>query len=200
MKFYGDANLQQNELQNAVLSTLTTFPTTPKVGQVAFVNSIVYICVTAGSLPVWVPLTREITAYTHSQNTDSATWTINHGMNTTSINVQVYDTNNRAVIPDNVEVLNPDSVQVTFSTAIQGRAVVLTGHFDGNVKPTYAYTFYQSSADTTWTINHNLGYAPIVRVFIGNQEVQPATITHTNSNNTTTITFNTAQVGYARLI
>lgn len=200
MKFYGDANLQQNELQNAVLPVETAFPVSPKVGQIAFVNSIVYICVSlAGDLPVWVPLTREITAYTHNQSAAAATWTVNHGMNTTSVQVQIFNAANQVVIPDEIETLNPDEVQITFNTAIQGRAIVLTGHFDGNVKPTYAYTHYQSSASATWVIVHNLGYNPIVRVFIGNQEVQPASITH-DSTNQTTITFGSPQVGYARLI
>lgn len=200
MKFYGDANLQQNELQNAVLPVETAFPVSPKQGQLAFVNSTVYICVSvAGGLPVWVPLTREITAFTHNQNTESATWTINHGMNTTSVQVQIFDEGSRVVIPDEIQVLSPDSVQVSLAYPAGGRAVVLTGHFDGNVKPTYAYTFYQSDAETTWTINHGLGYNPIVRIFVGNQEVQPASITH-DSTSQLTVTFNTAQAGYARLI
>jgi hypothetical protein len=200
MKFYGDANLQQNELQNAVLPIETAFPASPKVGQIAFVNSIVYICVSLGSsLPVWVPMTREITAFTHNQSVSSDTWTIEHSLNTTSVQVQIFDGSNRVLIPDEVEVLTPNTVQVSLSTAITGRAVVLTGHFDGNVKPTYSYTHYQSPASTSWVIVHGLGYNPIARVFIGNQEVQPQSITH-DSTNQVTITFATAQVGYARLI
>lgn len=200
MKFYGHANLQQNELQNAVLPIETAFPASPKVGQIAFVNSTVYICVSlANSLPVWVPMTREITAYTHNQSIASATWTINHGLNTTSVQVQVFDDAQRVVIPDEIEVLTPDTVQVSLSTLAIGKAVVLTGHFDGTVKPTYAYTHYQDQAATEWVITHNLGYNPIVRVFIGNAEVQPQSIVH-DSVNQTTITFSVAQAGYARLI
>lgn len=199
MKFYGHANLQQNELQHAVLSTLTTFPTAPKQGQIAFVNSTVYICVTAGDLPVWVPLTREITAYTHNQYSLASTWSITHNLNTTSVNVQVYDGTNNVIIPDAIITNSPTSVSVTFSAAQAGRAVLVSGHFDGYQKPLYAYTHLQSAASTSWSITHNLGYNPIVRVFIGNQEVQPASITH-NSANQVTIAFTTAQVGYARLV
>jgi hypothetical protein len=199
MKFYGHADLQKNQIQNAALQTLSSFPSVPVVGQIAFVNSIVYICVTAGSLPIWVPLTREITAYTHTQASAASTWSITHGLNTTSVNVQVFGTDSRVVIPDEIEVTGNNTATVTFGTGVAGRAVVISGHFDGNVKPTYSYTHYQSSASTTWVIVHNLGYNPIVRVFIGNQEVQPLSITH-DSTNQVTITFNTAQVGYARLI
>lgn len=199
MKFYGHANLQQNELQNAVLSTATSFPSTPVVGQLAFVNSVVYICVGAGSLPVWVPLTREITAYTHSQSTAASEWNISHGLNTTEVNVQVYDGTNKMFIPEEVTIVSKSAVTVSLGTAMTGRAVVVTGSFEGNPKPSYAYTYYQDSTASTWTIDHNLGYNPIVRVFVGTDEVQPATISHPTVNQTV-VTFNSAVTGYARLL
>lgn len=199
MKFYGHANLQQNEIQNAALSTLSTFPAAPVVGQLAFVNCVVYICVGSGDLPVWVPMTNEITAYTHSQPTVAQVWTVNHNLNTTSVNIQVYDNLNVTIIPNEVLTNDMNTATISFNTAVAGRAVVVTGQFDGNMKPTYAYTHYQNTASTTWTITHNLGYNPIVRVFIGNQEVQPSSIIHT-STSVVTITFSTAQAGYARLI
>lgn len=200
MKFYGHANLLQNEIQNAALQTLTSFPTSPVVGQLAFVNSIVFICVSSlNSLPVWVPLTREITAYTHTQSEPVSSWNIVHNLNTTSVNIQVFDANSRAVIPDEIETTSPNTAIVTFGSNQAGRAVIVSGHFDGNVKPTYAYTHYQSVASTTWVITHALGYNPIVRVFIGTSEVQPKAIVH-DTVNQVTITFETPQVGYARLI
>lgn len=199
MKFYGHANLQQNELQNSVLSTLSTFPATPKQGQVAFVNSTVFICVTAGELPVWVPLTREITAFTFNQDSAVQTWNITHTLNTTSVIAQIYDLSGSLIVPDSFTINSPTTATANFNTSQAGRAVLVTGYFDGNQKPNYAFTFYQSSSSTTWTIVHNLGYYPIVRVFVGNQEVQPATVTF-DSTNQVTVTFTTAQAGYARLL
>lgn len=199
MKFYGHANLQQNELQNAALSSLTSFPVGPVVGQLAFVNSIVYICVGTGALPVWVPLTREITAYTHTQASASSTWNISHGLNATDVNIQVYGTDNKVLIPDEIVADAPTTATVYFNAAVAGRAVVVTGSFDGNPKPAYAFTYYQNSASTTWVITHNLGYSPIIRVFIGTSEVQPSSIVH-NSVNQATISFTTPQAGYARLL
>jgi hypothetical protein len=200
MKFFGHANLQQNELQRAVIPLNTNFPTTPVVGELAFTNSILYICVSvADDLPVWVPLTREITLYTHNQSTSSTKWTITHDLNTTSVLVNVYDAANKMVIPSDISVDSPSQITVSLNTEMTGRAVVLSGHFDGNVKPTYAFTYYQTDSSTTWTIVHGLGYQPIVRVFIGNQEVQPLSIVH-DSVNQVTITFTTPQVGVVRLI
>lgn len=200
MKFYGHANLQQNQLQNAVLPFDTNFPASPKIGQIAFVNSTVFICVSiSGGLPMWVPMTREITAFTWNQSTASDTWNISHGLNTRSVQVQIFDNANMAIIPNEIELISAAAVKVTFAVPIVGSAVIITGHFDGNVKPTYAYTHYQASASTTWVIPHNLGYNPIIRVFVGNQEVQPMIINH-DSTMQTTITFSAAQSGYARLI
>lgn len=200
MKFYGNANLQQNLLQNAVLPIETAFPVSPKVGQLAFVNSIVFICVALGNgLPIWVPMTREITAYTHTESSPKYQWDISHNLNTTSTNVQLFDDQGRVVIPDEIEVVSANQIAVKFNVQFAGRAVVLTGHFDGNVRPTYSYTFNQDNASTQWTINHNLGYNPIVRVFVGTSEVQPQSVNHPTVNQTV-VTFSTAQVGYARLI
>jgi len=199
MKFFGHANLQQNELQNAVLSTLTSFPINAKVGQVAFVNSTVYICVSAGDPPVWVPLTQEITAYTHVQSTVSLLWNITHNLNTADVHVQVYNTSNQVFIPAEITITSPTTCTVELNTAQTGKAVVIAGHFTGTTKPVYQYTHYQSTSSTSWTIDHALGYNPIVRVFIGTAEVQPLTITHPTTNQTV-VTFTTAQVGYARLL
>lgn len=203
MKFFGNANLQQNELQNAVLPLAQSFPNTPKVGQLAFVSNIVYICIQANdpNPPVWIPLTREITTYTHVQNAASSVWTVVHNLNTVAVNIQVYSSANRFILPEEIEVIDPNTAIITFPSdgQLSGRAVVVAGHLDGNVKPTYAYTFYQSESATTWTIDHNLGYHPVVRVFIGVNEVQPTSISHPSLNQTI-ITFSSNQVGYARLI
>lgn len=200
MKHFGNINLQQNQLQQAVIPVETAFPVSPIVGRLAFVNSILYICVdTTNSLPVWVPLTRELTLYTYSTSTASSTWTINHGLNTTGVQVQVFDVNQQVLIPDTITVVTSNQVIVTFSAAITGSAVVLSGHNDGNVKPTYSFIDYQTTASASWDIVHNLGREPITRVFIGNQEVQPQSITHV-SNNELIIAFSQPYTGIAKLI
>ena len=199
MKFYGHANLQQNELQNAVLEFYTAFPENPKVGQIAFVNSIVYICIEDNAPPIWLPLTQEISSYTHRQTTASNTWNIVHNLNTNDVVIMVYDDLNRMVIPDEIEILGPSSATVSLNTPLTGKATVVSGHITGVQRPAYAYTHFQNTTSTTWTIDHGLGYNPIVRVFIGVNEVQPLSITHPTVNQTV-ITFSTPQVGYARLI
>ena len=200
MKFFGNANLQQNQLQQAVIPLELAFPGVPKVGQIAFVNKILYICVSVtDGLPVWVPLSQELTLYTHNQSTPATTWSIVHNLNTTSVQVQVFDANDRVVIPDEITVTSANTATVTVNTAFAGRAVVLTGHNDGIAKPTYSYLHYQTESASTWTITHNLGREPIVRVFVGNQEVQPSSITHTSVNQLS-VNFGAPYAGIVKLI
>jgi len=61
-----------------------------------------------------------------------------------------------------------------------------------------AYVFTQSSAATTWTINHNLGHVPSVELFdSGSQEVD-ADVSHPSVNQTV-IVFSVPLSGFARL-
>lgn len=200
MKFFGEAHLQQNNLRDAVIPLDTAFPTSPVIGQIVFKDRILYICVEiANDLPVWVPLTNEITAYTHIQNTDATSWVINHPLDTMHVSVTVYDSSNRVVIPAEITVNTTNQITVDFGTVAQGKAVVVTGHFDGAQKPIYAFEYYQTTPSDTWVINHGLSRYPMVRVFIGNQEVQPESVTF-DSVDTLTIRFSSAQVGQAKLI
>lgn len=199
MKFFGDINLQKNKLKNAALEDLTYFPANPVIGMLAFVNKIVYVCIGVQDNPMWIPLTREITAHSHIQNISSTEWIINHNLNTTLVAVQIYDGDNNMILPDSVEVLSNTSVKVSFDAPQYGRAILLSGHIDGGLKPIYGLTIEQTEPSTTWKINHAFGYYPIVRVFVDGIEVQPLQIVNDDLFNIT-ITFNTPTVGTARLL
>lgn len=62
-----------------------------------------------------------------------------------------------------------------------------------------AYTHTQSSAASTWTINHNLGYNPIVQVFTSGGVEVIADVVHTSPNQTV-IYFSAPTSGFARMI
>lgn len=62
-----------------------------------------------------------------------------------------------------------------------------------------AYVHDQSSPDTVWTINHNLGRLPQVESFSVGGVQMFGDVLHVNTNQTT-ITFATALGGTARLI
>lgn len=200
MKSYGNINFQQNQAQQMALELESGFPSIPVVGRILFTNKRVYICIDlGGGTPIWIPLTNEVNTFSYQQGSAATTWTIAHNLDTTTPMVQVYDSTPRMLIPDNVNIVDANNLTITFGSAQAGMAVIMYGDIDGAPKSQYAYTYYQTSASTTWDIVHNLGYNPIVRVFIGTEEVQPASVSFPSVNETI-ITFTTAQMGVARLI
>jgi hypothetical protein len=200
MRFYGDIALNQNEIQQAVMQTEYDWPAAPKVGQLIFKNRVVYICIQiSGGLPIWVPLTRELEMYVHVQDVASSQWVITHTLNTAFVLVQTFDGNNQMVVPNHVTIDSASQITVDYGAPAAGRAVILSGSLDGSQKPTYAVEWNQTDPSTTWTITHNLGYAPIVRIFSGSYEIQPSSINHINTNQVA-VSFSTAQTGIAKLV
>jgi hypothetical protein len=200
MKVYGNVHFNQNYVEQMAIKLDTAFPASPVVGQLVFKSGILYICLEINdSVPVWCPLTNMISSHTHIQSNSASTWTVSHDLNTVDVNVMVYDSSNRVVIPNEVEIVDSSTVVVYLSSAAAGKVVVLSGAKEGQTPPSYVYEHYQTNPSTTWTIVHGLGRYPIVRAFIGNQEVQPATVTF-DTVNQLTLTFSTAQVGQVKLI
>jgi hypothetical protein len=202
MQSFGHINFNNNQAQKMALEMETDFPATPVVGRILFKDKRVYICVDIVGTPVWVPLTTEIDTYTYRGNvvTASATWTITHNLNTVYPLVQVYDLNHIMIHPNEVTIVDNNTAIITFTVPQAGVAVLMHGSdLYGSPKIHQAFEYYQTSLSTTWTIPHDLGYYPVVRVFIGNTEVLPDTITHTSLFQTV-ITFTTAQLGIARLL
>lgn len=192
-------------------------PSSIKQGRLAFFNSRVWIAVelttvSGQEIATWVPLTNEINAYVHAQASASTTWTINHNLQGGTPVVQIYDEQNQMVIPDEVEPTTANQVVVTFNAAVTGRAVVLTGDFDGVDRNSntqlFAFEHEQTVSSDTWVVSHGLGYQPIVRVFVPSgsgspgtvdEEIQPQSIVH-DSLMQVTITFSSPRIGRVRLI
>lgn len=137
MKFYGNADLQHNAVENAeltdniVISPLNALPTAHGVGHIALVNNVLYMCSSVTPTDVWIPLTSELTAYAWEQTTPSTSWSVTHNLNTEDVGVIVYDVASRAIVPDEITITGSNTLTVTFSTAQTGKAVVITGTFEG---------------------------------------------------------------------
>lgn len=178
----------------------TTFPSSPGDGALAFVNGRLYIYLDSES--AWIPISNTISYYVHSQGTAATTWTVDHSLGFGTVNVQVFDEDNMVVIPD-IEILDNDTVEITFLSPTAGRAVIVAGEpaVGGQpaVAPAFGYLHEETIAATTWVVNHGLGYYPIVHVFDSTgTEVLP-TIVH-DTKFKTTITFGTATAGTARFL
>lgn len=200
MKSYGHINMQQNEIQQAAIGLEADFPAETVAGRLVFKNKILYICAEiASGIPAWVPLTPQISTYIHYQTSNDTTWTINHGLNTGTPVVQCYGSDQKMFIPNNVEVTTNNQVVVTVAAPTVGRVVVLQPTLEGIVKPNYTYEHVQGSSSTTWVIPHGLGYQPIIRIFVGNQEILPDSIVH-DSMFQATVTFTQPYTGTAQCV
>lgn len=60
----------------------------------------------------------------HVQEAPSATWTIAHGGETDDFIVAVYDENNKPVQYDDINVIDSNTFEISFSLASVGKAVV----------------------------------------------------------------------------
>ena len=196
MKFYGDIALNSNKIQEMALDMEENFPIDPPTGRVVFRQQRVYIAAeTVDGKTTWIPLTNTLNIHYHTQGSRQVVWEVNHNLGTTTPMVQVYDdANQQMFIPQDITIID------TMTVPTSGRAVVMSGEsVGGNAPEAQSYTHEQTTPSDGWVINHNLGYNPFVRVFIGNEEVTPDSIIH-NSITQTVIQFSTPKVGVARLV
>jgi hypothetical protein len=196
MKLHGNLDLTGGYLSNFAVATSANFPENPKVGSVLFMDSTIFICVQAGSLPVWVPLVQNISMHTHVQSTPAQEWTISHNLNTSSLIVQVFDSDFNVIIPDSIST-SFNQVLIVLSTPIIGTAVLQRGYEEGVDPPIYSFT--GSYTGLVWTVTHNLGREPIVEVIVGGQRVQPVSVVYSNLNQVV-ITFSSSTTGEVRLV
>jgi len=155
-----------------------------------------------GSLGKWV--NKSLSAETigfglkhkHTQSSANVTWTITHNFGFQYPNIDVYDSNDKLVIPTEVTATSSNVLTVTFDSAVAGIATLSTG--GSATAGGRAYKHIQSSANTTWTVSHNLEYQyPAVTVYDGNDDIViPQRIRATNAN-TLTLTFTEAESGFA---
>lgn len=202
MKFYGDIALNNNKIQEMVLDMEENFPINPKSGRVVFRNNRVYIAAdTTDGHTTWIPLTNTLNVHYHTQASRQIVWEVTHNLNTTTPMVQVYDdASQQMFIPQDITVIDNNKLRIMMTVPTTGRAVIMSGEATGANQPeAKSYTHEQTAPSDGWVINHNLGYNPFVRVFIGNEEVTPDSIIH-NSITQTVVQFSTPKVGVARLV
>lgn len=199
MKVLGNMDLVQNLIQNPVLESVANFPANPKAGQIIFKEKRVLLCVELDSgIPIWAPLTNELNTHIHNQSLASTTWTINHSLETASAFVQILNGSNQHIVPDDISQIYNQTI-ITFTEAQAGKAILMLGSTEGHPRANIAYEQTFSESSTTWVVTHGLGYNPIIRVFIGNAEVQPLSVSH-DTVNQTTVTFTNPQTGKVRCI
>lgn len=204
MDFHGHINLRENEMRKMAFDAEVDFPASPVVGRMVFKNFTLYMCVDLnGILPIWIPITNTISTHIHTQSVAATTWTVDHKLGTDSPVVQVYDENDQLMIADDIAVISTSRVEVTVSTAITGKVIVMGGDIMpvdgvGVLAPEQLAYTENVSGSATYVVKHNLGYYPIVRAFVGTEEIHPTSVTH-DSIFQTTVTFSVSTNANLRL-
>lgn len=199
MKINGHFDLQGNFLKNVTLEPVESWPSEPKPGTFIFMNRRIFICLEiANGVPAWLPMSTELQTHVHDQFVASATWEIDHALQTAGCIVQVVSGDNKAIEFDEVD-FKFNHATISFAQPQAGRAILIMGATEGLPRAQVAYE--QNFQDQqVWVINHQLGYTPIIRCFVGNMEIQPVTLVHSEDMLSATATFNSPVTGKARCI
>ena len=177
---------------------------------------------------IYCPSNQSIDSGDYRYQVDPSAPTIYGWVNITGIAISRYNRNGEDVTPmvsllvnqiikitdiATSESLGYGLYQVTSSTTLSsGGAFLLTLKFKGGSSTTangvisiapfgtegYEYTFTQSAAASTWTINHNLDRFPSVTTVDSAGSIINGAITYTDSN-TITVVFTSATSGKAYL-
>jgi len=200
MKCYGDLEFNQNKLLSPAFYSAASLPTEPSKGELCFVDSALYICVSIIGTPIWIPLTNKISSYIHEQTEESAVWDVNHGLGQDFVLTHVFHDDGRQLIPDSIEMVDSNNVQVTFQGATTGRVACAAASAVGDgFMATPDHTHNQTIESDVWTVNHRLGFKPLVQVTIDNKFVFPDYVKHLSVSEVE-IGFILPKSGIARLI
>lgn len=113
-----------------VILERTEFPSNPTIGYLAFVNGVLYIYSTIRSFTTWYPLTNRKKTYIHSQNTPALTWLVRHDLQSEDFIYMIYDSNKNLVVANPANITG-NGFDLTFSTAISGKAVIFVDYDEG---------------------------------------------------------------------
>lgn len=126
MKVYGTLDMQDNVISNLVLDIENEFPVSAPEGRLVFKNNVLYISVNVESNISWIPLTNELQTLVYTNAVGDTTWTIDHNYNSYDLVVQVYDSDKKAIIPENVQMTTINQVVITFAQSQTGQAVIIS--------------------------------------------------------------------------
>jgi len=117
--------------------------------------------------------------------------TVTHNLGDDEPNVFVYNSSNELIIPEEVTVVDTNSITVDFTTATSGKIVVYGG---AGVNNAYYTEEYVSSL--TWSVVHNLDnkYVNITCFDSSDKVIEPQDIELTDENNLV-VTWGIATVG-----
>lgn len=199
-KVYGNLNLEFGSLTNFSFGEQADFPLNTKPGDTILKDGRLMTCTKMdGGLPLWVPLTQQISMKTHNQVAPSSRWIFAHAMNIGAPVVQAWDELGEVMMPSRIVVVDTNTIEAFFPMPVAGALTVMAGIDSGIPAADIAFQTVIEEASTSWIITHNLGYNPKVDVMIEGYIVQPLRILH-DSTAQLTITFSTPRAGKVILV
>jgi hypothetical protein len=66
-----------------------------------------------------------VAGYEHTQDVESKIWVIPHARNSKRIQVTIWDQTDEMVLADSVKIVDLNTVEIGFNTAITGRAILM---------------------------------------------------------------------------
>lgn len=201
MKYLGSIDMLGNAIKSMSLENLNEYPTNPVVGSLNMIQKRLMLCMDVGNdaqnpLPMWVPMSSEIQMFKHSQSQSASTWVVEHNLNDATPVFQIYDAAGHIFTPDEVVIVDANTLSITMLAAMTGSVTVLSGTQFGSPAMTPVKTQVFAAA-TSWNMVHNLGRVPGVRVYVNGKEVQAAI---TADANAVTVDFGTNSVAGTLLL
>ena len=82
-----------------------------------------------GAETQWVAVSANFAAgYIHTQSSPLATWSVTHNLAQKMVSITVYGSDDLMIMPVDILVVDGNNLTITFSEAISGKAVVVTGN------------------------------------------------------------------------
>jgi hypothetical protein len=136
MKMYGIDVAEGTHITNASIAVSGTFPSGANTGELFYYSTGnpavdgLYVYGATAWVAVAAPTLNNTTTYRYSQVVAASAWVILHNLGTKYLHISTYidDTNSSydKIIPLSEQILDENTVVVTFSTAYSGQ-VILTG-------------------------------------------------------------------------
>jgi hypothetical protein len=136
--------------------------------------------------------------FTHTQSIANTTWTVAHNLGTEIVTYIVLDNADTQIDPDSFTVVDENNVTLVFAAPQAGQVHIFPCGGSSVLNLNGCYTHVQSTASTSWVVNHNLHSLPINYMVVDNSYVQVIPNSFAiNSDTQATITFSAPQAGRA---
>ena len=104
---------------------LASLPASPKPGMLVVNNRRLFAYLEISGIETWYPMSGLSSAKIHAQGAESTIWIITHNFNSENVWYHVKNPTGETIVPSGFEVIDRNSIKLTFSTAVLGTAVVV---------------------------------------------------------------------------